>query len=322
MTPITDLEIFARVALAGNMSAAGRDMGLSPAVVSKRLSHMEERLGARLFQRTTRQLKLTEMGEGFYKRVVQILKDIDEAEAYVSQLSEKVGGILRITAPIGFSRKHIGPFLPDFMRQYPDLSVEINLRDDIVDIVGESMDLAIRIAELDDSSLVARKLAPCRRVICASPEYLQQRGAPKTLADLADHDCLSLGFQNVWRLTGPDGPTAIKITPKLRSNSGEVLHEAQLGGMGIALRSTWEVSDDLKSGKLSVILPEYRETQGVAVYAVYPCRQYIPPKLKLFIDFLAHQYGSMPYWDRDLDLHSCRNHTIMTPAQTVLRAAK
>lgn len=322
MTPITDLEIFARVASAGNMSAAGRDMGLSPAVVSKRLSHMEERLGARLFQRTTRQLKLTEMGEGFYKRIVQILKDIDEAEAYVSQLSEKVSGILRITAPIGFSRKHIGPFLPEFMRQYPDLSVEINLRDDIVDIVGESIDLAIRIAELDDSSLVARKLAPCRRVICASPDYLRNRGTPKTLADLAHHDCLSLGFQNFWRLTGPEGPATIKITPKLRSNSGEVLHEAQLDGMGVALRSTWAVSDDLKSGRLSVILPEYREMQGVAVYAVYPCRQYVPPKLKLFVDFLARQYGSMPYWDLGLEVKDGRNETAMSSTDSVLRAIK
>lgn len=319
MTPITDLEIFARVAATGNMSAAGREMGLSPAVVSKRLSHMEDRLGARLFQRTTRQLKLTEMGEGFYKRVVQILKDIDEAEAYVSQLSEKVSGILRITAPIGFSRKHIGPFLPEFMRHYPDLSVEINLRDDIVDIVGESIDLAIRIAELDDSSLVARKLAPCRRVICATPEYLERHGTPKTLSDLANHCCLSLGYQHIWRFTGPDGPNTIKITPRLRSNSGEVLHEAQLGGMGIALRSTWEISNDLKSGRLKVILPEYRETTGVAVYAVYPCRQYVPPKLKLFIDFLAQQYSPIPYWDRDLNLDSCQ---IASYPETDLQAAR
>ena len=302
MTPITDLEIFARVAAAGNMSAAGREMGLSPAVVSKRLSHMEERLGARLFQRTTRQLKLTEMGEGFYTRDVQILKDIEEAEAYVSHLSEKVGGILRVTAPIGFSRKHIGPYLPDFMQQYPDLSIEIVLRDEIVDIVGESLDLAIRIAELDDSRLVARKLAPFRRVICAAPEYLQHHGTPKTLTDLTRHNCLSHGFQHVWRLTGPEGATAIKITPKLRSNSGDVLHEAQLGGMGIAIRSTWAIADDLRNGRLKIVLPEYHEAPGVAIYAVYPCRQFVPPKLKAFIDFLTQQFGSVPYWDRGLEL--------------------
>ncbi len=277
-------------------------MGLSPAVVSKRLSHMEERLGARLFQRTTRQLKLTEMGEGFYTRVIRILREIEEAEAFVSELSAKVSGTLRITAPIAFSRKHIAPYLPGFMRQYPDLSIEIILRDEIVDIVGESIDIAIRIAELDDSSLVARKLAPCRRVICAAPEYLERFGTPKTLSDLNHHNCLSLGFQHVWRVTGPDGPAAIKIAPKLRSNSSDVLHEAQLSGMGIAMRSTWAVSEELRSGRLKVVLPQFRESPGVAIFAVYPCRQFVPAKLKLFLEFVAQQYGQAPYWDRDLDL--------------------
>jgi len=319
ITPITDFEIFARVAAAGNMSAAGREMGLSPAVVSKRLSHMEERLGARLFQRTTRQLKLTETGEGFYSRVVQILSEIEEAEAYVSQVSEKVAGVLRITAPIGFSRKHIAPYLPIFMRQYPELSVEIALRDDIVDIVGESFDVAIRIAELDDSSLVARKLAPCRRVICASPDYLERHGEPQSLSELAHHSCLSLGYQHIWRLTGPAGPATVKIAPKLRSSSEDVLHEAHLSGMGVAMRSTWAISEDLKAGRLKTIMPEYRETQGVAIYAVYPCRQFVPAKLKLFIDFLAQQYSPTPYWDRGLELEERRKPAL---APEPMRAAK
>ncbi len=322
ITPITDLEIFARVAAAGNMSAAGREMGLSPAVVSKRLSHMEDRLGARLFQRTTRQLKLTETGEGFYNRVVRILREIEEAEAYVSQVSETVGGTLRITAPIGFSRKHIAPYLPGFMRQYPDLSVEISLRDEIVDIVGESFDVAIRIAELDDSSLVARKLAPCRRVICAAPDYLERHGEPETLAGLAGHHCLSLGYQQSWRLTGPNGNATVKVAPKLRSSSEDVLHEAQLSGMGIALRSTWAISDDLKTGRLRVVLPDYRETSGVAIYAVYPCRQFVPAKLKLFIDFLAQQYTPTPYWDRGLDLNRQREVAACASASAPMRVAK
>ena len=315
MTPISDLEIFARVAAAGNMSAAGREMGLSPAVVSKRLSHMEERLGARLFQRTTRQLKLTETGEGYYARIVRILRDIDEAEAFVSQVSGKVAGTLRITAPIGFSRRHIAPYLPDFMREYPELSVEVMLRDDIIDIVGESVDVAIRIAELDDSSLVARKLAPCRRVICAAPSYLERYGEPETLAELSEHNCLSQGYQHVWRLLGPNGPTSIRISPKLRCNSGDVLHEAQLSGMGIALRSTWAVNEDLKSGRLKVVLPDYRELPGVAIYAVYPCRQYVPAKLKYFVDFLAQKFGPTPYWDNGIVLRgdSPRQKPASTP---------
>jgi DNA-binding transcriptional LysR family regulator len=320
ITPITDLEIFARVAAAGNMSAAGREMGLSPAVVSKRLSHMEERLGARLFQRTTRQLKLTETGEGFYKRVVGILRDIDEAEAFVSQVSGRVAGMLRITAPIGFARRHIGPFLPPFMRQYPDLSVEVALRDDIVDIVGESFDIAIRIAELDDSSLVARKLAPCRRVICATPDYIERNGEPKTLGELSKHSCLSLGYQHVWRVVGPEGPATMKIAPKLRCSSGDVLHEAHMSGMGIAMRSTWAISEELKSGRLKLVLPQYREAPGVAIYAVYPCRQFVPAKLKLFIDYLAQQFGPTPYWDRGLDLDGDRRHIVaIDPMRAALK---
>ncbi len=320
LTPITDLEIFARVAAAGNMSAAGREMGLSPAVVSKRISHMEERLGARLFQRTTRQLKLTETGEGFYERVVKILKAIEEAESFVSQLSMKARGTLRITAPIGFSRKHIAPNLTTFMQRHPDLMIEMVLSDDVLDIVGEGIDLAIRIAELDNSSLVARKLAPCRRVICATPDYLERHGTPKSLTDLGKHNCLALGYQNVWRLSGPEGMATVKITSNLRSNSGDVLHEAQLSGLGIAMRSTWAVSDELKSGRLKIVLPEYRETPGVAVYAVYPSRQFLPAKLKLFVDFLAQRFGPTPYWDQDVELGGGADRTVA--AKPRLRAAE
>ena len=302
LTPITDLEIFARVAAAGNMSAAGRDMGLSPAVVSKRISHMEERLGARLFQRTTRQLKLTETGEGFYERVVSILADIDEAEAFVSQLNAKASGTLRITAPTAFSRLHIAPHLASFMRLHPDLTIEMHLTDAIVDIVADGMDLAIRVAELTDSSLVARKLAPCRHVVCAAPDYLNEHGRPKTLSDLTKHNCLTTGYNQIWRLEGPDGPVAVKVSSNLRSNCSDVVHEAVLSGMGIAMRSTWEISEELKTGRLEVVLPEYHETSGVAVFAVYPCRQFVPAKLKFFVEFLAQHYGSTPYWDRGLDL--------------------
>jgi DNA-binding transcriptional LysR family regulator len=277
-------------------------MGLSPAVVSKRISHMEERLGARLFQRTTRQLKLTETGEGFYKRVVGILSDIEEAEAFVSQLNAKASGTLRITAPTAFSRLHIAPHLAAFMRLHPDLTIEMHLTDAIVDIVAEGMDLAIRVAELNDSSLVARKLAPCRHVICASPDYLDKNGRPKTLADLAKHNCLTTGNNQIWRLEGPDGPAALKVTSNLRSNCSDVLREAVLSGVGVAMRATWEISEELKAGRLEVVLPDYHETAGVAVFAVYPCRQFVPAKLKFFVEFLAQHYGSTPYWDRGLDL--------------------
>lgn len=300
--PTGDLEIFARVVTAGNMSAAGREMGLSPAVVSKRISHLEERLGARLFQRTTRQLTLTEGGQGFYDRVVNILAGIEEAEAYVTRRNANPRGTLRVSAPTAFGRMHIAPFMAKFLTQYPDMHLNLDLSDDLVDIVGEGFDAAIRIAELEDSSLVARKLAPSHRVICAAPSYLATVRKPTSLSDLAKHNCLTAAAQEVWRLDGPDGPVSIRVNGNIRTNSTEVVRESVIAGLGIALRSTWDVGSELKSGKLKIILPEYHESPRVAVYAVYPCRQFIPAKLRVFIDFLSNLYGPNPYWDKGLTL--------------------
>lgn len=297
-----DLEIFARVVTAGNMSAAGREMGLSPAVVSKRISHLEERLGARLFQRTTRQLTLTEAGQGFYDRVVNILAGIEEAEAYVTRRNTIPRGTLRVTIPTAFGRMHIAPYLGDFLAEYPDMRLDLELSDNFIDIVGEGFDAAIRIAELEDSSLVARKLAPSHRVICASPKYIERVGEPKSLADLAKHNCLTAAAQEVWRLQGPEGPTTIRVVGNIRTNSTEVVRESVIAGLGIALRSTWDVGSELKSGRLQIVLPQYHESPRVAVYAVYPCRQFIPAKLRVFIDFLSNLYGPEPYWDKGLKL--------------------
>lgn len=301
MTSIADLEIFARVVTAGSMSAAGRDLDLSPAVVSKRISHLETRLGTRLFHRTTRQLQLTETGRGFYGRVVNILATVQEAEAYVSSGHAKAGGSLRITAPTAFSRMHLAPYLCAFMKQFPDVSIEIIATDHIMDLVREGIDVAIRIAELDDSSMVAKKLAPCRRIFCASPDYLKEFGEPKTLADLSSHKIL-VENNAVWRLEGPEGVLSLKLTGEIKTNSSEIVQQALISGCGIALRSTWQVRDELLSRKIVPILPQYREAPGIAVYAVYPDKQYIPAKLRVFVDFLIATYGPTPYWDEGLDL--------------------
>ncbi len=301
MTSIADLEIFARVVTAGSMSAAGRELDLSPAVVSKRISHLETRLGTRLFHRTTRQLQLTETGRGFYERVVQILATVQEAEAFVSSGHERAGGSLKITAPTGFSRMHIAPYLGKFMKLYPDLSIEIIATDHILDIVREGIDVAIRLSELDNSSLVAKKLAPCRRIFCATPEYLKEHGTPKTLSELSKHKIL-VENNLTWRLQGPDGIVSLKLSGDIKTNSSEIVHQALVAGCGIALRSTWQIRDDLLTKKLVQILPQYREAPGVAVYAVYPDKQYIPARLRVFVDFLVSAYGPTPYWDEGLDL--------------------
>lgn len=296
---LTDLEIFARVVNAGSLSAAGREMGLSPAVVSKRLRKLEDRLGTRLIQRTTRQIALTEAGQGFYERVVAIMEAVGEAEAFVTRRSDRAEGLLRVSAPTSFGRMHVAPHLGPFLAAHPNLSVDLDLSDEFVDIVGEGFDVAIRIGELDDSSLVARRLADVHRVLCAAPTYLDRAGRPDGIAALARHVCLAARHQDPWRLEGPDGPVVVRASGPIATNSSEVVREAVIAGLGIALRSTWDVGAELSDGRLEIVLPSFRGSRRVAVHAVYPSRTFLPAKVRLFIDHLAALYAE-PYWDRGL----------------------
>ncbi len=284
------------------MSAAGRQMGLSPAVVSKRISQLEKRLGVRLIQRTTRQLTLTETGKGFYERILGVLDGIEEAEAFVSQRADKPRGTLAVTAPTAFGRKHIVPHLRTFQENYPEVQLQIDLCDRLVDVVGEGYDLAIRVGALSDSSLVAKRLAPSRRVLCAAPAYLKEMGRPETLTDLAKHRCLAFMEQEHWDLLGPEGEVHYRVQSVIRTNSTEVVREAALAGLGIAFRSIWDVAEDLKAGRLEIVLPQYRETPNVGVYALYPGREFIPAKLEVFLDFLEELYGPTPYWDQGIKI--------------------
>jgi DNA-binding transcriptional LysR family regulator len=302
VTAISDLEIFARVARTGNMSGAGREMGLSPAVVSKRISLLEDRLGARLFQRTTRQLTLTETGEGYFKRVVDILSLVEEAEDFVSRRNTKPRGLLKVTVPTSFGRQHIAPHLASFLEQYPDIELDLHLSDNFADIIREGFDLAIRIGELQDSSLVARKLAQDNRILCATPRYIAKAGSPKSVADLEHHNCLSAGTPEGWRLEGPDGVKTVRVTSNLRTNSVDFVREALLAGLGIGLRATWEIGHELASGTLIRILPSYQGASSSAIYAVYPSRDFMPAKVNVFIEHLAQIYGAEPYWERDAGL--------------------
>ena len=297
MTNIADLEIFSRVVSAGSLSGAGRELGLSPAVVSKRLRKLEDRLGTRLLQRTTRQVALTEAGQGFYERVVAIIAGIEEAEAFVTRRSTQPRGTLKISAPTSFARMHIAPHLGAFMRQNPDLSINLVLSDDFVDIVGDGFDLAIRIAELSDSSLVARRLAPVERVLVAAPSYLSEHGLPQSIEDLERHVCLPQHNNEAWRLEGPHGAIVYRAEGPLQTNSSEVLREAVIAGMGLALRSTWDIGAEIASGRLVRVMPEFAASKSVAIHAVYPSRRFLPAKVRLFIDYLADLYGPVPYWE-------------------------
>ncbi|MEM1284538.1 MAG: LysR family transcriptional regulator [Pseudomonadota bacterium] len=315
MSNFLDLEIFARVVAAGSMSAAAREMSLSPAVVSKRLRRLEDRLGTRLLQRTTRQIALTEAGKGFYERVVAILASVEEAESFVTRRSAMASGVLKISAPTSFGRMHIAPHLSEFMAANPELTLQLMLSDDFVDLVGEGFDVALRIAELNDSTLVARKLAPIHRVLCASPDYIARHGTPKNLDELQEHSLLATQGQDVWKLedAGREG-IALKPRSAIVTNSNEVIREAVMAGIGIGLRSTWDVGPELSSGDLQVVLPQYRASRGVGLFSVYPTRRFLPAKVRVFIDYMASLYGSSPYWDKGLD-------PVLNPIEQDLRAA-
>jgi DNA-binding transcriptional LysR family regulator len=297
MSNLADLEIFARVVASGSMSAAGRELGLQPAIISKRIKRLEERLGTRLFQRTTRQISLTEAGAGFHERVVSALAGLEDAEAFVSGRSGEVRGRLRISEPTSFGRMHIAPHLKAFFHLYPALRVQLILTDDFQDIVAGGFDLAIRIAELGDSSLVARKLAPVKRILCCSPAYIAAHGMPESIADLEQHICIPAHNNAHWHLIGPEGPVALKPEGPLETNSSEVIREVVLAGLGIALRSTWDIGPDLRSGQLVRVLGEWEGSSNVGLYAVYPSRQFLPAKVRVLIDFLANLYGPAPYWE-------------------------
>jgi DNA-binding transcriptional LysR family regulator len=299
MDHLGDLDVFARVVSAKGMSAAGRELNLSPAVISKRIRRLEERLGVRLLQRTTRQIALTEAGQGFYERVITILSSVEEAEAWVTRGRDTVRGVLRVSAPTSFGRMHIAPYLNRFLERYGAVTVDLVLSDAMVDLVGDGFDLAIRIADLEDSSFVARRLAPSHRILCAAPSYLARSGTPTSIGQLADHQLISHAGPE-WRLDGPEGPVQVRVHGPLRTNSSEVVREALLGGVGIALRSTWDIGPELKSGLLVQVLPEYSGSRRVAIHAVYPSRRHLDQKVRAFVDFLHGIYGQTPYWDQGL----------------------
>jgi DNA-binding transcriptional LysR family regulator len=302
VTAISDLEIFARVARTGNMSAAGREMGLSPAVVSKRISQLEERLGARLFQRTTRQLTLTETGTGYFKRVVDILSLCEEAEDFICRRNTKPRGHLKLAVPSAFSRLHVAPYLDAFLARYPEIELDVHVSDSFVDIIREGYDLAIRVGEMRDASLVSRRIAADTRVLCAAPAYLERRGAPESLADLAGHNCLAADTADMWRLEGPDGEVQVRPYGNVRASSGEFVRELVLSGVGIGLLSTWDVGTALRAGTLRRVLPSYGGSLTSGVYAVYPSREFMPAKVDVLIGYLADLYGPVPYWENDLNI--------------------
>src|SRR5688572_19790588 len=296
---LQELTVFSRIVGTGSLSAAARELAMSPAVVSRRLAALEARLGVQLINRTTRSLHLTDEGAAYLETCNRILSEIQEADAAVSAGRAEPRGVLRVALPASFGNQHVAPLIPRFAARYPDVQIALSLSDRNVNVVEEGFDLAIRIADLADSSLAARKLAPNRRVVCASPAYLARHGEPRTPEDLARHNCLATDFAMSWDYRGPDGRAgSARVAGRYACDNWEVLREWALQGLGVALKSTWDVRRHLEDGSLVSLLPGYTFATDVAIYAVYPHRRHLPAKTRAFIEFLAESFGPEPYWDR------------------------
>ncbi|MFC6632723.1 LysR family transcriptional regulator [Microbulbifer taiwanensis] len=296
------IAVFASVVKHSNFARAAEEQGMTPSGVSRVISRLEEHLGVRLLQRSTRRLSLTETGSVFHQRALQILRDLDEAEAEASAASLQPRGLLRLNVPVVFGRQHIVPLLQPLREKYPEMSIELSLSDRFVDLIEEGMDLAVRIGALADSRLIARRLCANRRLLVASPDYLKRRGTPQTAADLDDHDCLvftGLDRPYQWRLVGPEGPVAVAAAGPLVCNNGEVLTEAAKGGLGIALGATFSISSALLSGELVRVLPGY-EFEPTAIHAIYPSTRQLSRKVRATVDFLASAFDGIPAWDSAL----------------------
>jgi DNA-binding transcriptional LysR family regulator len=301
MADIDAYAIFAAVVEAESFTGAARATGLTKSAVSRAIGRLEDRLGARLLNRTTRNLALTEAGAAFHARVLRILAEIEEAEQEAADQTATPRGTLRINAPVTFGVQHLAPVVADFLEACPELRVDLSLSDRFVDLVEEGVDVAIRIGRLTDSSLRARRLAPVRQMICAAPGYWDAHGRPAEPRDLADHNCLTYAYLssgNAWRFLTPDGrgEETVRISGALHSNNGDVLRLAAIAGAGVIMEPSFIVGADVAAGRLEEVLAG-RTASGGDIWAVYPPGRYVPAKLRVFIDFLAERFGDTPYWD-------------------------
>ena len=300
MDRFKELTTFVEVAQRGSLSAAAREEGITPAMVGRRIDQLEERLGVKLFKRSTRKVTLTPEGTTFYEDCHRLLGELRSAEDALTVGARNASGRLIVTAPTSFGRRHIAPHLPAFIAEHPNLAITLHLSERMVDLKNERFDLAIRIADLKSADLIAAKLARNHRVVCGSPTYFKRAGKPKALLDLAKHNCLVTstedGVADNWSFQDKGRPTVMKVAGNLQCNDGEVLTRWAISGEGLAWRSAWEVSEEVKRGRLVTVLDEYA-FPGNNIYAVYPERRLLPAKVKFFIEFLKKTFGDPPYWE-------------------------
>lgn len=296
MPSAEDYELFARIAELGSISAAAARLGISVPMASKRLARLEARLGTRLINRSTRRLVLTMAGQQFRDDVTMILDAIDAAEERLVGTTRRMAGPIRVSAPTSFGRMHVAPYLRGFCDAHPDVDLELNLSDALVDLMADGFDVALRIARIEAPGPGITLLAPNARVLCASPDYLARHGPLRTLRDLAQHRRLAAEGQSPWRLVGADGPVTFDPRSVVRTNSSEVVRELALAGMGIALRSLWDVHGDLAAGRLVRVLPQWRGQTDVHIHAATLPSPAPPARIAAFIAYLAALYQPSPPW--------------------------
>jgi len=296
-----NMRVFAKVVESGTFAGAAARLGISASMVSQHVKELEERLGVRLLNRTTRKISLTETGRAYYERCTGLLAELEETERAVSDLHSAPRGELRVNAAPTFGTLHLAPAIADFAARYSAISVELMLSDHMADMIEERFDVAVQIGQLPDSSLIARQLALCRLVVCGAPSYFARYGVPHTPADLAMHNCLTIvtevSYYRTWHLVAADG-AALNVTPvgNLRTNAAAVLKVAALAGQGVAYLPTYLVGDALQSGALVTVLDDYL-APPLPVRALYPHNRHLSAKVRVFVDFLAERFGQEPPWD-------------------------
>ena len=301
MDRMASIATFTKVVGTGSFSAAARQMQVSQALVTKQIQELESWLGARLLNRTTRRLSLTEVGTTFYERAGRILEAVEEAKDAAGALQTVPRGRLRINAPLSFGLLHLAPVLTDFLKRYPDVSVELLVNDRLVDLLEGEFDVGVRIGRLRDSSLIARRIGPIQLAVCAAPEYLARHGEPRTPEDLAKHDCLEYTYfesRGEWRLLNPKGDEiVVPVSGRYLANNADVLRTTAIAGGGVILLPTFIVGDDLRAGRLVRLLPDYPPPEQ-GLHALYPPGRHLSAKVRSFVDFLVARFGGEPTWDR------------------------
>jgi DNA-binding transcriptional LysR family regulator len=300
MDRFNDMQTFVRVVEAGSISGAADRMEIAKSAVSRRLAELEARLGVQLFRRTTRRMSLTDSGRGFYERCLRILEEVDEAELSVAQDHRELRGALRVALPLSFGLQHLAPAIQDFMRMHPAVEFDLDFNDRQVDLLREGFDVAIRIAQLADSSLMARRLVPIRHAVCASPDYLAAHGRPQRPEDLAKHVGLAysnLAHPGVWSYHDRSGRAAsVKIPVRLKANNGDFLLRAAVAGEGVIMHPTFYLHEAVGRGELVPLLTDYAWPE-ISAYALYPQTRHLSPRVRAFVDYLAERFAGTPPWD-------------------------